>query len=211
MENTEYIFNAFAKKYQEKFMDTSEYRESLEAFSALFPGKDLKVLDIGCGTANMSVGLLQIEPSVQIYGIDISANMLEIAARNIPSGEFRKMNALEIDKLNENFDGVICAFCLPYISEAEVLEFMKKVSEILNPNGAIYLSTMIADTYTCRLIGPSTGGDLRLSTHFHTRNFIKKNLLENGFSVVQEFFKEEQVRDGQKFRDHIFIAKNLVS
>lgn len=48
-----------------------------DVFREIFPEKDLKILDVGCGTGELS--LLFAEMGHKVTGIDISKNMLEIA------------------------------------------------------------------------------------------------------------------------------------
>jgi hypothetical protein len=38
------------------------------------------------------------------------------------------------------YDGIVCGFCLPYLSQDECLQLMKDSYHLLNENGMIYLS-----------------------------------------------------------------------
>lgn len=204
--NTENIFDHYAQTYQDKFMDLEEYRSSLDQFCE-YLNPNSRLLDIGCGPANISVYLNKNLPKLQVWGIDLSANMLEMAKKNIPSAVIRKMDCREIDKLEGTFDAIVCGFCLPYLSQTEVTKFLKDAAALLNKNGIIYISTMTADHYKSQWIGPSQGGQQSLLTHYHQADFIRMGLENNNFSILHEERLEEQEREGTKFRDLILIAR----
>lgn len=208
LKNTEHIFDTYAREYQEKFMDLEPYHSSLDQFSEYIKSGS-KLLDIGCGPGSVSVYLQKKNPEIRIFGIDLSRNMLELAKRNIPFGEFRKMDCRNIDSLEEKFDAIVCGFCLPYLSEPEVADLLKNAAAILNSEGVLYLSTMVTDQYKSQCVGPSQGGDLRLLTHYHQAASLRDALKNNGFSLLHEQQLEEQERDGTKYHDQILIARRL--
>ncbi|GAB2775675.1 class I SAM-dependent methyltransferase [Salinimicrobium soli] len=206
LKNTEHIFDSFAQAYQEKYMDLEPYHSSLDQFPE-YLNPNSKLLDIGCGPANISVYLLKRLPGLQIVGIDLSTKMLELAKRNIPSAAFIKMDCREIDKLEEKFDALVCGFCLPYLSEPEVSHFIKNAAALLNVEGVIYLSTMVSKSYISQMVGPSQGGEQRLLTHYHSEEFLRQTLEANAFKILREQHMQEQERDGIEFHDHIIIAR----
>ena len=105
-----------------------------EKLSAAAP---LKILDIGTGAGFFAILLAQL--GHKVTGIDMSADMLHQAKQNVLaagcSAEFRKMNAQELDFVDETFDVVISrnlTWTLP-----DVMEAYRESQRVLKPGGLL--------------------------------------------------------------------------
>ena len=205
-ENVKLIFDTYAQSYQEKFMDVDHYRESLESLCEFLKEKD-SVLDIGCGPGNISRYLLEKHPNLQLLGIDLSPNMIELAERNNPSANFQVLDCRNIEVLSENFDVIICGFCLPYLSQKEVKSLIRKISALLKPFGLFYLSTMESQKYQRQWIGPSEGENEKLLTYFHDCDYLQELLRENGFTTKMIQRLEPPEKKDESFTDLIVISQ----
>lgn len=183
--NSIHIFNKYASSYQEKYMDVSLYKDSLQRLLNKLPD-DAKVLDLACGPGNISAYLLQYKPKLQILGIDGAENMINLARKNIPQAEFKVMDIREIDKIERDFDAVICGFCLPYLQEKEARELIQKAASLLSKNGIIYLSTMEGDYSLSHYQKSSSGNDEGLFIYFYQSNQLKGFLKDAGFTMLFE-------------------------
>jgi SAM-dependent methyltransferase len=103
-----------------------------------------KVLDIGCGTGNDFPFFL--DKGVQIIGIDMSAGMLNMAARNysdpIKSGKVRllqgRLEDFDEDSISEKFDLIFSVSGgLSYIDNQQLLRVFNMLKNLLNPGGKI--------------------------------------------------------------------------
>jgi 2-polyprenyl-3-methyl-5-hydroxy-6-metoxy-1,4-benzoquinol methylase len=100
------------------------------------------VLDYGCGTGLMCN---EIASDVkQIYAIDISSKMLDIAKRraverNIENVEFAQANIFDARYKRESFD-VILAFGILHLLE-DNRQVIQRISELLTPGGLFISST----------------------------------------------------------------------
>ncbi len=112
-------WNKLASLYQDKFMDLELYNESYDAFCNSIAKDNAKILEIGCGPGNITKYLLSKRPNYQIYGIDVAPNMIELARENNPTARFDVMDCRNISEINQDFDGIVCGFCLPYLSEGD--------------------------------------------------------------------------------------------
>ena len=65
------LFNKYALSYSEKFMDVSQYADTLDVFCNGLPAS-AKVLDIACGPGNIAKYLLNKHPDMQLTGIDLA-------------------------------------------------------------------------------------------------------------------------------------------
>ncbi|MBL7836731.1 MAG: class I SAM-dependent methyltransferase, partial [Bacteroidetes bacterium] len=138
-ENSE-TWNKLAQLYQDKFMDLSIYNDSYDYFCNSIGISSARILDIGCGPGNISRYLLEQQPEYQLLGIDNAPNMVDLARKNIPNASFQILDCRQISSIQSTFDGIICGFCLPYLSHADAPAFISDCYNLLNQNGILYLS-----------------------------------------------------------------------
>lgn len=138
-------WNKMASLYEEKFMDLDLYNESYDFFCNSIKKQNARILDVGCGPGNISRYILAKHPDFRIEGIDISANMVELAKKNNPNAHFSVKDIRNITQLNKNFDGIICGFCLPFLSEEESKKLISDSFNLLTEDGILYISFMEGD------------------------------------------------------------------
>src|SRR5205085_11809022 len=136
-------------------------------------------LDVGCGPGNITRYLLSKRPDFNIWGIDFAPNMISVAKRNNPAANFSVMDCRQINQLTTKFDGIICGFCFPYLSEDESAKLILDASSLLNSDGLIYLSFVEGDPGGSGFQVASTGD--RVYFYYHTLEQIKTQLAESGF------------------------------
>jgi 2-polyprenyl-3-methyl-5-hydroxy-6-metoxy-1,4-benzoquinol methylase len=168
--NAAEIFNKHASLYQEKYMDVHRYAESLDQFCQLLANTEGELLDVACGPGNITQYLLNQRPGLQILGIDLAPNMLELARKNNPTAKFTEMDCRHISQLNQRFDGIILGFCLPYLNKDEAIQLVHDATAMLNPKGILYLSTM-EDDYEKSRMQTSSQGD-QLFMYFHQADYL---------------------------------------
>ena len=177
------LFNKMADSYQQRFFSVEMYSESLLLFLAHLK-ENASVLDVACGPGNISHFLLKRRPDLKLLGIDLAPNMIQLARINNPSANFLVHDALEIDKLDSNFDAIIIGFLFPYLSMDQVQVFLQKVYQKLPENGTVYLSTM-EDLYeNSRLKASSTGEQLMM--HYYESAFLIGVLEQIGFQILSK-------------------------
>ncbi len=183
-----YVFNKLADLYQAKFMDVSLYAESFDLFCDLLKTAKPSVLEIACGPGNITRYLLDKRPDLQILGTDLSENMVVLARKNNPDAEFEVMDCRAIASIRKKFDGLMCGFCLPYLSREEVAQLIADAYLILNPGGLIYLSTMEDDYENSAWKKASTGDET--FQHFYREQDLAVMLAKSGFEILNVQRKE---------------------
>lgn len=102
------------------------------------------ILDVGCGTGISSLQIVEALPSSRVWGLDISAAMLEKARSTI--GESERLRFVEGDaaKLSDlfdvQFDGIIYSasvFLIPDFRES-----LRQARDLLKPGGSVGLTFM---------------------------------------------------------------------
>ena len=80
---------------------------AVSSFCAL-RGGEVKVLDMACGTGDVSIALKR--KGLEVIGADISENMLALARKKAPEIDFRYGDASELPFADGSFDAVTIAF-----------------------------------------------------------------------------------------------------
>lgn len=142
---TSETWNKLATLYQEKFMHLDLYNATYDFICNAIDKKGAKLLDIGCGPGNIARYLVSKRPDFNILGIDIAPNMVALAKSNVPSARFEVMDIREIGELTEVFDGIVCGFCIPYLSPHDCVQLISDCSKLLLHQGLIYLSFVEGD------------------------------------------------------------------
>ena len=207
MENilpAEVLFNKHAHTYQEKYMDVRGYGDSLDAFCAKITSPEAKILDIACGPGNITRYLLNKRPDFKILGIDLAENMIDLAKINNPEAEFAVMDCKEISRLNPDYAGVMCGFCLPYLNKTDALQLIEDASKLLLPGGVLYLSTMEDDYSKSGLKRSSTGDQTYM--YFHEAGYLSDALLANGFEIYLLQRQPFPMSDGTENTDLLILA-----
>ncbi len=97
--------------------------------------KEVRVLDIGCGSGNISIALAKNLPNAKVTGIDISAKAIELAKENaIINGVRNNIDFVEADIMNELPSNVIINYDLivsnpPYVSTKEFENLQPEIKE----------------------------------------------------------------------------------
>ncbi len=176
-------YNKLAQAYQDRYMDLDIYNNTYDQFCELVDVENPEVLEIACGPGNVSRYLLNQRPDFNILGIDLAANMIELAKVNNPSVEYQVMDCSDIANLDKKFDAVMSGFCMPYISKDDCIKQIQDVALLLNPNGLFYLSTMEDDPKKSGFKG-SPNHDGKVYMFFHQADYLIQALEQNGFEVL---------------------------
>ncbi len=101
---------------------------------------DLTILDVACGTGDLSITLLE-GGKARIIGLDFCRPMLRIAqskaARERHTLPFIEGDALRLPFDDETFDAVTIAFGLRNLASVEL--GIKELTRVLKPNGRLFV------------------------------------------------------------------------
>ena len=177
-------WNNIASLYEEKFMSMDLYNKTYEIFCELIVRHNARVLDVGCGPGNITKFLLSRLPNLEILGIDVSPNMLDLAQKNNTKAHFKQMDCRYLNDLQSKFDAVISGFCLPYLSGSDVQKLLADIDKLLSPGGIIYLSIVEGDP---KLSGFQTSSNGQRSYFFyHDLESLKQSLDRFSIQILKE-------------------------
>ena len=182
------VFDRNAQAYEDKYMDTSLYHDTFDLFCDKIPVQNANILEIACGPGNITKYLLLKRPDFKIFGIDLAPKMIALARINNPSAEYALMDCREISKIDKKYDGIMCGFCLPYLSRAEAIQLISDASNLLTAHGILYLSTM-EDDHSKSGLQQSGSGD-EVYVNYHQEDYLTSALTSNGFDIICVQFKD---------------------
>ena len=112
-------------------------RRTAEAVTRNLPSTNAKVLDIACGTGDLSFALFEIS-GADVIGTDFCRPMLQIAKTKANATgpiPFVEADALNLPFCKDSFDGAAIAFGLRNFSSAEA--GLREMFRVLRPNGTL--------------------------------------------------------------------------
>lgn len=202
------VFDSCSKEYQSKYMDISLYKESFDLFCASIKKDRANLLELGCGPGNITKYIAEKHPHYTILSTDISTNMLKLARKNVPGATFVEMDARNSANLNGTFDGIICGFCLPYLTKEEAVQLIHDTSDLLESEGILYLSLM-EGLYSSSALTTSSSGEHELFIHFHEFEYLDQAIKAAGLFLLKTL-RVEYVTNGKDVTDLILVIKKQV-
>ncbi|GAA0713099.1 hypothetical protein GCM10008904_26990 [Paraclostridium ghonii] len=99
------------------------------------------ILDIGFGTGVLTNKLY--EDGANIFGIDFSQEMINIAQEKMPNGVFIQHdfnNKLPIKLTSEKFNYIISSYAIHHLDNYKKVEFIEELEKLLKPDGKIIIA-----------------------------------------------------------------------
>lgn len=200
-------YDKVTEVYQDKFMDMDLYNDTYDVFCQLIEKTNPAIFEIGCGPGNITRYLSRQRPDFRLEAVDVAPNMIRLAKANNPTASFQVMDCREIDLLNQQFDGIICGFCMPYLSKEECSELIKNCAQLL-PVGGIFYFSVIEDDYSKSGYESGSTGD-QVYVYYHEAPFLLDALEANHFEQKAVFRKAYSRADGTISTHLIVIAEKM--
>ena len=115
----------------------------------LRPG--LELLDIGCGTGALLHEVQTTEPSVDVVGVDLSAEMLGVARDRLRLGTpLLRADVGRLPLAAATFDVVVSSSSFHYWEPPE--RGLAEIARVLRPGGRLVLTDWCDDFFACRIV-----------------------------------------------------------
>ena len=186
----------------------------------------MTILDVGCGTGNMSLWMAEkVGPKGQVIGIDASAEQIEVSKARAKSMGLENIRFVHLDfsqirSLDTLFDIAYCRFILIHLTQP--LEAIKLMTSVTRPGGAVVCEEPITNLHECSpehaafdhankltiSLGRTKGVDYNLGTRL-PELFAVAQLDDLQFDHYQPYIHDENDR-GIFFDSFTQIAENLL-
>jgi len=175
-------FDRLAQRYAQKYLALDTYDDYYRKFCLHLTRQGATVLDVACGPGNVSAFLMRERPDLQVLGIDLAPCMVRLAQTHVPSARFLVHDCRHLADLGRVFDGIAYAFGLNYLNQEDAQNFFDSLSEMLTPNGVLYLSTMCGNTQNSGLETSSSGEQIYV--YYRTRQEVEQWVQSAGLELV---------------------------
>ncbi|MFB2878227.1 class I SAM-dependent methyltransferase [Floridanema aerugineum] len=127
-----------------------KYDEMLDVLVKCIPANVDRILELGCGTGELSLKLLNRFPTVQIIAVDYSPRMLQYAQEKIRvAGYQQRWIAKEADfgewannsqtaNIGNNFDACVSSLAIHHLTDEMKLKLFQQIRHSLNPGGVFW-------------------------------------------------------------------------
>lgn len=119
------------------------YQEMMEAIIEAIPFSkqdNLKIIDLGCGTGNLTQKLITAYPNAYVTCIDMAENMLKIVKTKLKRK--RKVNFWLGDicdfDYSGKYDAIVASMVLHHIDKKDKVKFYRKLYNALSKGGVFY-------------------------------------------------------------------------
>ncbi|GAA1655131.1 class I SAM-dependent methyltransferase [Actinoplanes couchii] len=141
------------------------------------------VADVGCGPGRIS-GYLR-EQGLDVFGIDLSPGMVEVARREHPGIRFDEGSMTALDVADGSLAGVLAWFSLIHVPDDEVPGVLAEFRRVLRPGGALLVGFHAGDGSKLKSEGYG-GHPMNVYVHRRPAQRVSGWLREAGFTVEAE-------------------------
>ena len=206
---TRHFYDAIAEDYAELFRGvltvTPLERALLEAFAELV-GKGGAVADLGCGPGRVTGYLASL--GLDVFGLDLSESMLEIARRENPGLRFERGSMLELDLPDGALLGAVSWYSSIHTPVDRLPALFGELHRVLAPGGHLLVAFQVGDRPK-RLDQPF-GHPVTLDFQRRRPEDIAGVLEAAGFSVFSRTVREAEETRGESSPQAFLLARRPV-
>jgi len=180
-------FEKEAREFDRNFFKVAPYyKEAIGALISALSFKEtekIKVVDLGCGTGNITKALLDKYPKASVVCVDLAEGMIKMARAKLKkykNVEYRVGNIADED-FSGRYDAVISSLVLHHIEKKDKPKFYKKIYNGMSRGGVFYTADFV--------IPP--GDYLKTMYVDHWKAFMAKNLSPTQIISVLDKHKRE--------------------
>lgn len=123
-------------------MREATFKSRLIAQAELRPGH--RVLDIGCGTATLTIAVKRSQPEAEVIGLDGDPEVLRLAAAKIAAaGVTVALDQSLSDRLpyaDASFDRVLTSLLLHHLTAETKRRTLAEIRRVLRPGGQVHIA-----------------------------------------------------------------------
>ena len=178
---------SFYDTVMDKLMREGTFKQSLVRQARVASGH--RVLDLGCGTATLTMLIKKAQPEAAVIGLDGDPKALEIARKKIAKSGL----AITLDKgmsfslpyPDNSFDRVFSGLLFHHLTREDKVRTLKEVYRVLAPGGELH----VADW------GKASNALMRLAFFLVQLLDGFKTTTDNVNGLLPEFFRKAGLQD----------------
>jgi SAM-dependent methyltransferase len=155
-------------------------RELLVRFAKAVTGRG-KICDMGCGPGQ--IARLLRDAGAEVFGLDLSGQMVAQARLLNPDLRFEQGNMLALDLPDGGLAGIAAFYAIVNFPENLLPTVFREMVRVLTPGGLLLLAFHIGD----EVLRPETlwGKPIRMEFFYHQPVKIRELLCDAGFAIEE--------------------------
>ncbi|MBH8572527.1 methyltransferase domain-containing protein [Nostocaceae cyanobacterium CENA369] len=126
------------------------YDEMLEVITRCLPSTSRRILELGCGTGEVSLKILNRCPDAQVIALDYSPRMLQFAQAKITAAGYQQRwigiqadfgdwanNPQELD-ISSEFDACVSSLAIHHLQDEMKLKLFQRIAASLSQDGCFW-------------------------------------------------------------------------
>jgi SAM-dependent methyltransferase len=188
LSDTRSSYDTDAPGYAEKvrgLLDDKPYlRASLTLFAELVHGAGGgPVADVGCGPGYVT-GYLD-DAGLQVFGIDLSPEMVALARRDYPALRFEVGTMTDLDLGDDSVAGIVAFWSVIHVPDHAVPGVFEEFRRVLRPEGLVLVGFHVGDD-TQHTSEGYTGRPINVDSHHRPPGKVMGWLRDAGFTIEAE-------------------------
>ncbi|MEO1428626.1 MAG: methyltransferase domain-containing protein [Cyanobacteria bacterium J06633_8] len=125
------------------------YDEMLEAVARCIPSTSRRILELGCGTGELSKKIVNRCPNAQIIAVDYSPRMIEFAKKKMIEAGYQQWSGLEVDfgewannpekfDIGTEFDACVSSLAIHHLSDEMKAKLFQRIAKSLSKGGCFW-------------------------------------------------------------------------
>ena len=188
LSDTRSSYDTDASGYAEKVRGLLGQRPFLRASLALFAelvhgAGGGAVADVGCGTGYVT-GYLH-DAGVDVFGIDLSPEMLAIARRDYPDLRFQVGTMTDLALADDSLAGIVAFWSVIHVPDQAMPDVVEQFRRVLRPQGLLLVGFHVGDE-TRHTSEGYTGRPINVDSHYRPPSKVTGWLHDAGFTIEAE-------------------------
>jgi SAM-dependent methyltransferase len=188
LSDTRSSYDTDASGYAEKVRGLLDGRPYLRASLSLFAelvhgGGGGRVADVGCGPGYVS-GFLH-DAGVDVFGIDLSPEMIAIARRDYPDIRFEVGTMTDLDLADDSVAGIVAFWSVIHVPDHAMPGVFEEFRRVLQPEGLLLVGFHVGDETRHTSEGYS-GCEISVDSHHRQPSQVMGWLHDAGFTIDAE-------------------------
>ena len=174
----------YAEKVRGLLNETPYLRASLTLFAELVHSAGGgPVADVGCGPGYVT-GYLH-DAGVDVFGIDLSPEMVAIARRDYPELRFDVGTMTDLDLADDSVVGIVAFWSVIHVPDRAIPGVFEQFRRVLRPQGLLLVGFHVGDE-TRHTSEGYTGRPINVASHRRQPSKITDWLRDAGFTIEAE-------------------------